>query len=142
MRKFFQTCLKGKLIHDQKEREPITHFRLCSIARKGEEKLCLFSLFDFNEKEDRRENLREFLWYQPFFHSQIPQVKVIHYFREANYCADVLARLGTHQGSDLLFYNSPPTLLLNFYLSDLYGLGNVGLCTDNDVAVSVSQFVE
>ena len=65
-------------------------------------------------------------------------VKVVHCFREANYCADALARLGTHQDLDLLFCNSPPPLLLNFYLSDLYGLGNVGLCTDNDVAVSVS----
>ena len=70
--------------------------------------------------------------------SQIPQVKVVHYFREANCCADALARIGTYQDSNMLLYNSPPPLLLNFFLSDLYGLNHVRLYSDNDVIGVVS----
>lgn len=63
---------------------------------------------------------------------------MVHSFREANSCADALARIGTYQDSDMLFYNSPPPFLLNFFLSGLYGLGHVRLCSNNDVTGAVS----
>lgn len=62
--------------------------------------------------------------------SQIPQVKVSHCYREANYCADGLARLGAQQFDDVVFYNSPPLPLLDFFLLDLYGHYCTRLCLD------------
>ncbi|XP_050263906.1 uncharacterized protein LOC126708133 [Quercus robur] len=53
--------------------------------------------------------------------SLLPQAKVTHCYREANQCADGLARLGTQQDADILFYNSPPPSLLYCFLLDLYG---------------------
>ena len=63
---------------------------------------------------------------------------MVHYFREANCCARALARIETYQDSNILFYNSHPPLLLNFFISDLYGLNQVKLCSDNDVIGVVS----
>ena len=40
--------------------------------------------------------------------SQIPQVKVYHCYREANRCADALARLGCTISLNVMFFNSPP----------------------------------
>ena len=68
--------------------------------------------------------------------SQIPQVKVVHCFREANCCADANARIGTFQDSDIFYYNSPPPVLLNSFLSDLYGLGHTRICPDLDVVAA------
>ena len=53
--------------------------------------------------------------------SHLPQAKVTHCYQEANQCADGLARLGTQQDVDILFYNSPPPSLLYCFLLDLYG---------------------
>uniref|UniRef100_A0A7N2QZC6 Uncharacterized protein n=1 Tax=Quercus lobata TaxID=97700 RepID=A0A7N2QZC6_QUELO len=68
--------------------------------------------------------------------SQIPQVKVVHCFREANCCADALARIGTFQDLDILYYNSPPPVLLISFLLDLYGLGHARICPDLDVVAA------
>ena len=40
--------------------------------------------------------------------SQIPQVKVSHCYREANHCADALARLGFSTSLNVMFFNFPP----------------------------------
>ena len=40
--------------------------------------------------------------------SQIAQVRIDHCFREANMCADLLARLGTKQDRIFVLYNDPP----------------------------------
>ena len=60
--------------------------------------------------------------------SQIPQVKVKHYYREVNSCADALARMGTRLSSVFMFFSSPPPNLFNVYVSDLYGLYHPRLC--------------
>ena len=56
--------------------------------------------------------------------SQFSQVKVSHYYREANRCANALTRLGCSQVLDFMYLNSPPPPLciLNVFLFDLYGL--------------------
>ncbi|KAL0002277.1 hypothetical protein SO802_016058 [Lithocarpus litseifolius] len=68
--------------------------------------------------------------------AQMPQMKVNHCYREANRCADGLARLGTKHHDDILYYNSPPPSILNVFLSDLYGHEAVRLCPATDVSVS------
>ena len=70
--------------------------------------------------------------------SQIPQIKVSHCYREANACADALARIGSLQDSNLLYYDSPPSNLLEFYLADLYALFHFRFCPDSDLIVSGS----
>ena len=70
--------------------------------------------------------------------SQIPQIKVSHCYREANAYADALARIGSLQDSDMLYYDSPLSNLLEFYLVDLYGLFHFRFCPDFDVIASVS----
>ena len=49
---------------------------------------------------------------------QLPQVKVSHSFKEANCCANELARLGLAQEDVSLHFASPPPppLLFSFYL--------------------------
>ena len=55
--------------------------------------------------------------------SQFSQVKVSHYYREANRCANALTRLGCSQVLDFMYLNSPPPpCILNVFLFDLYGL--------------------
>ncbi|KAK9995778.1 hypothetical protein SO802_020464 [Lithocarpus litseifolius] len=65
-------------------------------------------------------------------------IRVTHCYREANRCADGLARLGTQQDVDVLFYNSPPPSLLDIFLLDLYGHICTGLCPALVGSVSVS----
>lgn len=70
--------------------------------------------------------------------SQVPQIKVSHCYREAYSYADAPARIGSLQDSDILYYDSPPSNLLDVYLADLYGHFHFRLCPDPDVVVSVS----
>ena len=49
--------------------------------------------------------------------SQVPHVKVPHYFWETNRCVDALTRLGIQQASDVLYYNSYPPLVRWMFLS-------------------------
>ena len=67
--------------------------------------------------------------------SQVSQVKVTHCYQETNRCADGLARVGNKQiDADIMYYNTPPPCLRDYYLSDLYGLCHVRLCPNSDVA--------
>ena len=54
--------------------------------------------------------------------SQIPQVRIGHCFREANSCADFLARIGSFQNRDFILYNDPPVDLKELLSSDSVGL--------------------
>jgi ribonuclease HI len=38
---------------------------------------------------------------------QLPQSKVMHYYREANFCVDALAKLGTSLEQDFVVYSLP-----------------------------------
>ena len=60
--------------------------------------------------------------------SQIPQVKVIHCYREGNCCADGLARIGCSLSSNFLYFSYPPPSILDAYMADLYGLSKIRLC--------------
>lgn len=50
--------------------------------------------------------------------SQMGQVRISHCFREANSCADFLARLETHQDSCFVLHHDPPVDLLGMLNSD------------------------
>uniref|UniRef100_A0A2N9IB19 Uncharacterized protein n=1 Tax=Fagus sylvatica TaxID=28930 RepID=A0A2N9IB19_FAGSY len=53
---------------------------------------------------------------------KIPQTKMIHCFREANFCADALAKRGTTTTQDFVMLSSPPNDLLPLLNSDIMGL--------------------
>jgi len=52
----------------------------------------------------------------------IPQVRLLHYFREANRCADTLAKFGTNMEDDFTVFVSPPPFIVNILHSDKLGL--------------------
>lgn len=54
--------------------------------------------------------------------SQIAQVRISHCYREANICADFLARLGTKQDRSFVLYNDPLVDLWELLSSDRDGL--------------------
>ena len=60
--------------------------------------------------------------------SQLPRVRVKHYFREANRCADVLARLGSNQAIDFYVFSSPLVDIMDFLKADAHGLYLNRLC--------------
>ncbi|KAL0011363.1 hypothetical protein SO802_006471 [Lithocarpus litseifolius] len=70
--------------------------------------------------------------------AQVPLIKVVHCYRKANFYADALARLGSLQDLNILYYNSSPPNLLDAYMSGLYGLFHFKLCLELDVVDSVS----
>ena len=64
------------------------------------------------------------------------EVHVHHVYREANGCADLLAKRGTRQQPLVCVYSSCPTFVTVAYIRDLTGLGETQLCTPsatNDV---------
>lgn len=68
---------------------------------------------------------------------QLPQVKVSHCFREANFCADPLAKLGASASDGGACLDSPPpSLLLTLLLFDCLGLYHNRLCPNVCEAVS------
>ena len=62
--------------------------------------------------------------------SQIGQVRISHCFREANSCADFLARLGSHQDSSFVLFHDPPVGLLDLLSLDGAGLSHSRVCSD------------
>ena len=42
---------------------------------------------------------------------QIPNKRVIHFYREANQCADALAKLGAHSGTHFVVFCNPPSVV-------------------------------
>uniref|UniRef100_A0A2N9HAG3 Uncharacterized protein n=1 Tax=Fagus sylvatica TaxID=28930 RepID=A0A2N9HAG3_FAGSY len=59
--------------------------------------------------------------------SQLPQAKVLHCYREANFCADALAKMGTSLEQDFILYPLPPTHV-NLLDKDILGLFCNRLC--------------
>ena len=62
--------------------------------------------------------------------SQIPQVRLSHCYREANGCADFLAKNGITQDRDFIVYVDPPMELLELIRSDCSGMYHNRLCPD------------
>jgi len=54
--------------------------------------------------------------------AQLAQVQIGHCYREANYCADFLARTGALQASSFILYQDPPVDLLELISSDKVGM--------------------
>jgi len=54
--------------------------------------------------------------------SQLAQVRIGYCYREANYCADFLARTGALQASGFILYQDPPVDLLELISSDKVGM--------------------
>ena len=60
--------------------------------------------------------------------SQLPQVKVLHCYWEANFCADALAKMGISQEQDFILYPLPPTHVMPLLDKDILGLFSNKLC--------------
>ena len=65
------------------------------------------------------------------------EIQVLHIYREANDCADVLAKWGTHQQHLLAVYSSCPTFVSVSYMRDLADLGTSRLCARRPNVVDV-----
>ena len=64
------------------------------------------------------------------------EVHVHHVYREANGCADALAKRGTRQHTRMTVYSDCPTFAHVIYVRDGYGLGDFRLCAPGpDVGV-------
>ncbi|KAL0014620.1 hypothetical protein SO802_001689 [Lithocarpus litseifolius] len=60
--------------------------------------------------------------------SQIPQVRMNHYFHEANKCVDALTRKDSELDQDLIYFDSPP--IDTFYVDyDIFGVYYERLCS-------------
>jgi ribonuclease HI len=60
--------------------------------------------------------------------SQLPQVKVLHCYLEANFCADALAKKGTSLEQDFILYPLPLTHVIPLLDKDTLGLFCNRLC--------------
>ena len=58
----------------------------------------------------------------------IPQVRLKHYYREANHCADTLAKFGANMEDDFVVFESPPSLIVSLLHSDKLGLTQDRIC--------------
>ena len=58
----------------------------------------------------------------------IPQVRLKHCFREANYCADALAKFGADMEDDFVVFASPPSIIANLLFSDKLGVTQDRIC--------------
>jgi len=54
--------------------------------------------------------------------TQIPQVRFMHVYREANRVADHLAKLGSSMESDFVVFSSPPVDIVSVVEADCRGL--------------------
>ena len=59
---------------------------------------------------------------------RLPQVKLSHCFREANFCADALAKLGSASTELSLVLVSPPSVILEHLYDDMMGDLRAKLC--------------
>ena len=80
--------------------------------------------------------------YTPLLHdyrlllSQLQQVRVAHVFREANKCADFLAKRGCYLQADFDVYDQPPSIdLLPLLYTDVYGVSFCRLISPTLVTV-------
>ena len=54
--------------------------------------------------------------------NRIPHLHILHIYREANKCADRLAKLGLHQSLDFVIHSSPPVDIIASFEADCQGL--------------------
>ena len=59
---------------------------------------------------------------------RLPQVKLSHCFREANFCADTLAKLGSASAYLSLVFVSPPPVILQHLYDDMMDVFRARLC--------------
>ncbi|KAL0002609.1 hypothetical protein SO802_016390 [Lithocarpus litseifolius] len=50
--------------------------------------------------------------------AKILHLKMLHRFREANKCADALTNASVSQDTDILFYNSPLSFMVEIFCND------------------------
>ena len=67
----------------------------------------------------------------------IPQVRLKHYFREANWCADALAKFGTNMKNDFAVFESPP-IIVSLLHSEKLGFTQDCIC---NIVVDTTQLV-
>ena len=67
--------------------------------------------------------------------SKIPQTWIRHIYREANRCANFLAKLGASCEDDFIVFSSPPVDLLSVLEADARGQFVSRLCSDVNCAV-------
>ncbi|KAK7829578.1 putative ribonuclease h protein, partial [Quercus suber] len=60
---------------------------------------------------------------------QLPQVKILHCFREANCCVDALAIMGSANCDVEISFVTPPPMLISLLESDMLGIYHPRLCT-------------
>ena len=58
------------------------------------------------------------------------QIQFKHCYRQANRCADLLARMGVVQESVSLSFVSPPVDIFNVFEDDLNGVHSFKMCTE------------
>ncbi|KAK9999984.1 hypothetical protein SO802_019587 [Lithocarpus litseifolius] len=63
------------------------------------------------------------------------RIQFKHCFRQANWCADRLARMATDRNLDFISFESPPVDLVNVMEEDFRGMYMTRLCLEHDVAV-------
>ena len=64
---------------------------------------------------------------------EIPQVQIKHCYREANRCADFMARKGTVQDQSFIFFESPPEDMIGFVEFDPIGASVARRCPEMSV---------
>ena len=65
------------------------------------------------------------------------EVHMHHVFREANECADTLAKRGTHLCKRMTVYSECPTFVYVPYVRNLSGLGEIRFCNPSIVVGAV-----
>lgn len=62
--------------------------------------------------------------------SQLSQVRIRHCYREANSCADCLARIGAKQARNFILYDDPPVDIIELISSNKSGVYHNRLCPE------------
>ena len=65
---------------------------------------------------------------------EIPQVRIKHCYREANGCADFMARKGSVQGQSFLVFESSPEDMIGFVEADMSGASASRRCPELSVS--------
>ena len=62
--------------------------------------------------------------------TKFQQIRIKHYFQQANQCVDGLARKSLRMITDFLIYDSPPVDILDVFEGDLNGMCNYRICPE------------
>ena len=63
------------------------------------------------------------------------RIQFKHCFRQANWCANRLAKMVANRNLDFISFESPPVDLVNVMEEDFHGMYMTKLCLEHDVAV-------